>query len=170
MIANYQMVFSPDVIWTIAVTVIWVSIAVSLRSYKGLAMKKRLLFVALTVVYTGAFAWLFLFSGFPEDRGYSVTGYRPDLKYEEYGAALAFTVSATETDMKKPAGYSSGRFPVLRSAYRTVAMYSTPSGTAIPGFSTVISGFRPRSSSPEIKWHSAIPTSIFCRSPVFSPE
>ena len=118
-IANYQMVFSPDVIWTIAVTVIWVSMAVSLRSYKGLAMKKRLLFVAVTVIYTGVFAWLFLFSGFPEDRGYSVTGYRPDLKYEEYGAALAFTVSATETDMKKPAGYSPDAVEKIAGRYKS---------------------------------------------------
>ena len=50
----------------------------------------------------------------------------------------------------------------------TVAMYSTPAGTGRPGSETVTSGVLPCSSSPVTKWHSAMPKSIFCRSPVCS--
>ncbi len=54
------------------------------------------------------------------------------------------------------------------SGMLTVAMYSTSSGTEMPGSETVTSACCPCSSRPRRKWHRAMPTSIFCRSPVAS--
>ncbi|MBR3018219.1 MAG: hypothetical protein IKH57_14285, partial [Clostridia bacterium] len=44
-------------------------------------------------------------------------------------------------------------------SFLTVAIYSTPSGTAIPGSDMLISCSAPISSRPMAKWQSAIPTS-----------
>ena len=116
-VANYTMEFNKASIWIITVTVIYISTAVAFRSYKGLAGKKRLALILCTAVYTASFAGLFYISDFIEENGYSISGYRPDLRYEEYGTALAFVVSTTDAAAEAPEGYTPDKVKKIAERY-----------------------------------------------------
>ncbi|MBR6443956.1 MAG: sulfatase-like hydrolase/transferase, partial [Firmicutes bacterium] len=116
-LSNYTMTFSSGALWIITASVIYISVAVSFKSSKGLGLKGRLVLAAVTVVCVGGLAGLFFFTGYLEDQGISVDGYRPDKSYEEYGTVLGFAATMTDTKMKEPEGYSKDAVEKIASEY-----------------------------------------------------
>lgn len=117
--ANYTLVFNKACLWVIVSAVIYICLAISLRSYKGLTLKKRVALLLAACAYCGVFYYTFYVSDFIEENHLTVSGFRPVWHYNRRGYVLAFTISTTTVTIKKPDGYSVENVEKVAEGYKS---------------------------------------------------
>lgn len=89
----------------------------SLRQTRLLALKKRLVFAAASLLVLGIFAKGILFSDFLEQQGIKLGMFKPLISYNRYGTFLTFVRSFQYLQVEEPEGYSPEKVEELAASY-----------------------------------------------------
>lgn len=116
--ANYTIIFSKSILWVITVSSIYVCLAISLKSYKSLELKKR---IALLLVYFIAIGgcYYILFSKNAPANKIKISGFDAKRSYKKYGSILSFVLTIRSSAIKKPEGYSLEKVKKIISDYKS---------------------------------------------------
>lgn len=117
--ASYTLVFGKSCLWAIMLTAIFCCITASLRTYKGLALKKRLAVLIVLFVWCGSFTYMVTSTQFLNHRNIFVSGFNPKSSYHKYGYALSFVITVNGSHIKKPSGYSVSSVKDITSKYKS---------------------------------------------------
>ena len=104
--ASYTLIFGKACIWAIAITVIFCCVTGSLKSYKGLPLKKRLAVLIIMCVWGGGSYALLTNNAFLSNNSIYVSGFNPKASYKHHGYAVSFVLTLNSSRTKKPKDYS----------------------------------------------------------------
>lgn len=103
---SYTIISSRSLVWAVLLTVLWCVAVCALPGHKGLPLKKRLIPVAILLIWGASFYYLFFVSSYVEDHGIKIDNFKPSSVYNRNGSALSFVITANNTIVDKPKGYS----------------------------------------------------------------
>ena len=95
-------------LWAILLTTIWLSLAISLKSYKGFPLKKRVIPLVILAVWGGTFWYTIFESPVIENHHIFVSGFKPKTG-RTIGYPLSFFITVKNSKIEKPQGYSVDR-------------------------------------------------------------
>lgn len=116
---NYVYELNMDAVIAIGCCISFALAALSLKGYKGLHWKKRLVFAAGFVAVFSLAYYIFFGSTFVKDRGIKHDVWKPELRYAKNGSALSFIVSWSYLRVEKPDGYSPERVEKIIKGYKS---------------------------------------------------
>ena len=105
-VGSYSLTFNKAMLWGILLSAIWICLALSLKSYKGLPWKKRIAVILLACAWVYAVDYVIFESDIIEKHDIRLTNFKPKKKYKKYGYYLSFMIMARNSVVQKPDGYS----------------------------------------------------------------
>lgn len=114
---GYPLTFNLSALWSIVYTTIFLCLVINLKTYKGLAWKKR---IVLAVIWFGCgflFNYTFFKSTILKDNEIKVSMWNPAKNYRKNGSALSFVVTVSSSIIEKPSGYSAEKVEKLEKQY-----------------------------------------------------
>lgn len=114
---QYEYTLNAASLQAIILSVVFVILVLSLESYKGLPLKKRLCaFVAFCIPY-GAFYTQLLHGTYLKDHNITVSVWAPSRNYARNGSLLSFFISYTYYKVDKPDAYSTEKVNEIAQKY-----------------------------------------------------
>lgn len=103
---GYDYVLNLSALWAIAVTVVFIVLVLSLKSYKGLSWKRRGCVALAFLIPYGIYHTQLLHGTLLKDHGVTVSVWDAARNYAKNGSLLSFFISYTYYRVEKPQGYS----------------------------------------------------------------
>ena len=114
---SYVITCDKALLWAILLTALWFVASFAPPGHKGLSVKKRLIPVAILLLWSGTFYLVFFGSSYIEDKGYFVSSFKPQGSYRRNGSALSFVITARNSFVKKPDGYNVEEIEKIANIY-----------------------------------------------------
>ncbi|MDO4307292.1 MAG: sulfatase-like hydrolase/transferase [Eubacteriales bacterium] len=114
---GYDYSLNLSALWAIAVTAVFIALALGLRSYKGLGWKKRGCMALAFLVPYGVFYTQLLHGTLLKDHGVTVSVWEPSRNYAKNGSLLSFFLSYTYYRVEKPDNYSVAKAEEITEKY-----------------------------------------------------
>lgn len=114
---SYVITFSKYFLWAILLTVVWCVVCIALPGHKGLTAKKRIIPLAVLVVWAGVFYYSIFVSDVIESHGFRVSSFKPTNTYFRNGCALSFMITMKNAIVKAPDGYDVATIEALAKKY-----------------------------------------------------
>ncbi|MGI6736277.1 MAG: LTA synthase family protein [Anaerovoracaceae bacterium] len=114
---NYSMYWTQTALWAFAYSMAILVIALSLRSYPGLPIRRRLAAICLAAVWAGGFYLLIFGTDFLKKNDIYVSGFRPKWSYQSHGYTLAFFITLRGSHVSKPDAYTPQTVEDIAAAY-----------------------------------------------------
>ncbi len=114
---SYVLTFNRASLWAVLLTVVWIALALVLRDHKGFSLKWRILPLAICIAWVGCFYYTIFQTDIIKDNRIIVSGFKPYGTYRTNGYALAFVVTAKNSIVEKPEGYSPEKVRELTKGY-----------------------------------------------------
>lgn len=118
-VGTYSLTFNKAMLWGILLSTIWICLALSLKSYKGLPWKKRIAVLLLAVGWVFAVDYVIFESDIIEKHNIKLTNFKPKKKYKKYGYYLSFMIMARNSVVQKPEGYSPEAVKAIADKYQS---------------------------------------------------
>lgn len=119
--SHYVYTLDSDSVYALVITIAFICMMLSLKSYKGLSVKKRIcLLIAFLLPYS-VFQTKLLHSRFLHDHKIRLVPFSPQTDYASNGSLLSFLISYTYYMVEKPAGYSPEKVAEIAARYESDA-------------------------------------------------
>ena len=115
--ASYTLVFGKPCLWAITLTVAYICITASLKTYKGLKLKTRAAVLLIMCLWGGSLYGVFTNNTLLRTQKLIVSGFNPKNSYNSKGYSLAFALTVTSSRIKKPSNYSEEYVAKVASKY-----------------------------------------------------
>ncbi len=115
--ANFNYSLDSTGVWGVVYITSFTAVLLSLKGYKGLNIKKRLVAVVLCIAVICGFNGIFFHSDIVKDKGIIAEVWHPQIRYAKNGTALSFVLSWTYTKVEKPGGYKAEKLAELVEQY-----------------------------------------------------
>ena len=117
-VANaYSVTISKHLIWAVTLTVLWCVVCIAPSRHKGLDLKKRIIPVAVLIVWFATLYYSIFIASFIEDHEMRVSSFRPTVSYYRNGCPLSFMITWKYAIVSKPAGYDPANIEALAEKY-----------------------------------------------------
>ena len=116
---SYELTFNRASLWAVLITVVWIALALVLRDHKGFSLKWRILPLVICIAWCGCFYHTIFRTSVIKDNRIIVSGFKPYGTYRTNGYALAFVVTAKNSIVEKPEGYSPEKVQELTRDYHS---------------------------------------------------
>lgn len=123
--ANFNYSLDSTGIWGVVYITSFTAVLLSLKGYKGLNIKKRLVAIVLCIAVVLGFNGLFFHSDIVKDKGIIAEVWHPQVRYAKNGTALSFVLSWTYTSVEKPSGYKADKIADLVEKYPSDSVSET---------------------------------------------
>lgn len=114
---SYRLTLSKPFLYAVFLTVLWLVVTFAPGGDKGLPLKKRVIPVAILVVWFAVFYYVFFGSTILKDNNVRISSFKPRDSYAENGCALSFALTAKNIVVQKPDGYDPAVVESLASQY-----------------------------------------------------
>ncbi len=115
--ANFNYSLDSTGVWGVVYITAFTAVLMSLKGYKGLNIKKRIVAIVLCVAVVCGFNGIFFHSDIVKDKGIIAEVWHPQIRYAKNGTALSFVLSWTYTKVEKPGGYKAEKLAELVEQY-----------------------------------------------------
>ncbi len=106
-VANqYSYTLGFDAVWATVLAVIYICLVMTVGTYRGLELKKRILLLVTTALLTTGTYTVFFHTSLMKDLDITVSVWMPERDYAQNGSALSYLLTWTYYVVEKPAGYS----------------------------------------------------------------
>ena len=117
-VANaYTVTINRHLLWAVTLTVLWCVVCIASPRHKGLALKKRIIPVAVLIVWFAALYYSIFVASFIEDHEMRVSSFSPTVSYYRNGCPLSFMITWKYAIVSKPAGYDPANIEALAEQY-----------------------------------------------------
>ncbi len=117
-VANaYTVVVNKHLLWAVTLSVVWLVICLAPSRHKGLDLKKRIIPLALLIVWFAVLYYSIFVASFIEDHEMRVSSFRPTVSYYRNGCPLAFMMTWKYAIVSRPAGYDTADIKALAEKY-----------------------------------------------------
>jgi len=129
--ASYTLAFNKSVLWLITICMIYFCVALSRKSYKGIALKRRIAVLVILAFWGCAGTYMFTGTNILKNNKIFVSGNVPKISYQHHGYALCFYLTINSSKVKKPHGYSVEKVEKLTEKYKSdeASKQNTPTKT-----------------------------------------
>lgn len=114
---SYQMQFNEASVLTILIGVVWISLALSMKGWKGLKLRSRVAPFIILVLGFGLFYYSIFKTDVLEKNNIYVNGFKPKLTYTEFGYPLSFVLTIKSSFVERPKGYSAKDLQAVMAEY-----------------------------------------------------
>ena len=114
---SYTLSLSEASLMAITLTALWCIAVYAVPGHKGPSPKKRLIALAVLLIWGGALYHTFFSSSFIEDHGFRVSSFKPRGTYNENGSAFSFIISLRNSIVRKPDGYDVKNVEAIAEKY-----------------------------------------------------
>lgn len=115
--ANFNYSLDSTGVWGVVYITSFTAVLLSLKGYKGLNIKKRLVAIVACIAMVCGFNGIFFQSDIVKDKGIIAEVWHPQVRYAKNGTALSFVLSWTYTKVEKPGGYKAEKLAELVEQY-----------------------------------------------------
>ncbi len=130
-VANqYTYTLGFDAVWATVITVIFICIIMTVGTYRGLKIKKRILLLATTALLTSGTYTVFFHTSLMKDLDITVSVWMPERDYAQNGSALSYLLTWTYYVVEKPSGYSPEAVAKLTEDYVSDSASASTSDTS----------------------------------------
>lgn len=114
---SYELPLSKYFLWAILLTAVWCIVCLSLPPHKGISAKKRLIPLAVLVLWGGVFYYSIFVSDVIERHEFRVSSFKPTNTYFRNGCALSFFITMKNAIVRAPEGYDIANIEALAQKY-----------------------------------------------------
>ena len=108
-----------DAVWATVLAVTYICLVMTVGTYRGLKVKKRILLLATTALLTSGTYAVFFHTSLMKDLDITVSVWMPERDYAQNGSALSYLLTWTYYVVEKPSGYSVEAVEELTKDYRS---------------------------------------------------
>ena len=114
---HYTYELNRSALWALVYTVAFISVTLSLKSYKGLNWKKRICALLVFCIPYGIFYTQMLHGDLMKKHGITVSVWEPSRNYATNGSLLSFFLSYTYYVVEEPDNYSVSKVEQITASY-----------------------------------------------------
>ena len=108
-----------DAVWATVLAVTYICLLMTVGTYRGLKIKKRILLLATTALLTSGTYGVFFHTSLMKDLDITVSVWMPERDYAQNGSALSYLLTWTYYVVEKPSGYSVEAVEELTKDYQS---------------------------------------------------
>lgn len=108
-----------DAVWATVLAVTYICLLMTVGTYRGLKIKKRILLLATTALLTSGTYAVFFHTSLMKDLDITVSVWMPERDYAQNGSALSYLLTWTYYVVEKPSGYSVEAVEELTKDYQS---------------------------------------------------
>lgn len=106
-VANqYSYTLGFDAVWSTVIAMVYMCLVMTVGTYRGLKIKKRILLLISTALLTTGTYTVFFHTSLMKDLDITVSVWMPERDYAQNGSALSYLLTWTYYVVEKPSGYS----------------------------------------------------------------
>lgn len=106
-VANqYTYTLGFDAVWSTVIAIVYICLVLTVGTYRGLQLKKRILLLVATALLTSGTYTVFFHTSLMKDLDITVSVWMPERDYAQNGSALSYLLTWTYYVVEKPSGYS----------------------------------------------------------------
>lgn len=117
---TYTLIVTKAMLWSLSAAIIYVCLNTSLRQYKSLKGRSRIIGLIVMLMLAGSFYCIILSSWGPS-KNIKTSGFNPKRSYKNLGSSYAFALTGRSSVIKKPKGYSIAKVKKITEKYESDA-------------------------------------------------
>lgn len=117
--SSYIIMFTRESIWAIVLSVVWISVAITLKGHKSLPLKQRIVpLLILCLWVTGIYGMIFTSNILAKNK-IKINQFNPNWNYKKNGYALSFAASVGNAIVRKPKDYNAENVKKIMEQYKS---------------------------------------------------